>query len=72
MFTFVKSQAANIQKRKFIRQTWGSFKYVSGIQFSTIFVIGSGSIEPSIQGLIEEEAARFNDILQINASDDYP
>ena len=70
MYVFVKSSASNFDRRKYIRTTWGSFKYIAGGQFSTFFIIGRAATT-SQQNLLDEEAARFNDILQLDEPDGY-
>ena len=52
-----------------IRKTWGAIKYVDGGLFSTTFI--TGKAEGIVQALLDEESARFNDIMQVNESDDY-
>ena len=69
MFIFVKSAAANTLRRMNIRNTWGAVKYIEGGILTTIFIVGKAD-GPS-QALIDEEFARFNDVLQVNEPDDY-
>jgi len=69
MFIFIKSAAENSLRRMNIRRTWGAIKYIEGGLFSTLFIVGRAN--GSSQAMIEEESTRFNDILQVNESDDY-
>ena len=52
-----------------IRRTWGAIKYVEGGLFSTTFIVGTTA--GKVQALLDEESARFNDIMRVNESDDY-
>ena len=69
MFVFIKTAAPNNLKRMNIRKTWGAIKHVDGGLFSTVFIVGKR--EGNMQALLDEESARFNDIMQIDESDDY-
>ena len=70
MFIFVKSAVNHFRRRSNIRNTWGSLKFLDGGQFSTIFIIGKTD-DVYKQALVNEEIARFSDILQMDISDDY-
>ena len=56
----VHSAPKNIELRNTVRQTWGQNQ-------KTIFVLGQSSIDPEIQN----EASKFNDILQFDFIDAY-
>ena len=66
----MKSASNHIQKRANIRSTWGSVKFMDEIQFSTIFLIGKTQ-DAVQQALIDEESARYADILHVDIVDKY-
>ena len=69
MIFVVKSAVVNFRAREVLRRTWAGVSYLEGIQFASIFVIGKTDIKT--QALVDEEYARYGDILQVNMTDDY-
>ena len=69
MIFVVKSAADNFEAREILRRTWAGVSYLEGFQFASIFVIGK--INNKIQALVDEEYARYGDILQVNTTDEY-
>ena len=67
---FIKSALLRGNIREFIRRTWGQLNHLEGFQFSTVFVVGRAS-NKKLQSLLDEEYSRYQDILQLNISDDY-
>lgn len=69
----VKSAVPNFEKRKAIRNTWGSENQIDdSVQIRTIFLLGSPTNETyHLQRHIEEENDRFHDILQGDFIDEY-
>lgn len=70
MVTFIKSTANNYLRREFIRKTWGSVKYTESGRFFFVFVVGRPDSDNTLS-LVEEESARYEDILMYNGSDGY-
>ncbi|CAK8693038.1 beta-1,3-galactosyltransferase 5-like [Clavelina lepadiformis] len=66
---FVKSAAGNTARREWIRRTWGSIKYLEGIRFDTVFVVGRP--EGVTKALVEEEYERNHDMLLLDEPDNY-
>lgn len=64
----VKSAPGNSDRRNAIRQTWGSIKFLNGVRFETVFVIGQ--IDDNIlQEKIRKEHEIFGDIAQTDIPD---
>ena len=70
MVFFVKSAVKHTEIREIVRKTWGSLSFVNGTQFATIFILGRTK-KPEVQTLIDEEHARYGDILQLDTADEY-
>ena len=70
MVIFVKSAVRRGMAREILRRTWAKVSYIDGFQFSVIFVLGRAADKAS-QALVDEEFARYGDILQLNISDGY-
>ena len=69
MFMLIKSSAGRPAIRELLRRTWATLSYVNRAQFRSIFVIGKANRNQQL--IIDEEAKRYGDILQLNVSDDY-
>ena len=69
MIFVVKSAAGNFQAREILRRTWAGVSYLEGFQFASIYVIGKTT--KKTQALVDEEYARYGDILQVNMTDEY-
>ena len=70
MVTFIKSTANNIQRRMFIRRTWGGISYTNAGRFLYIFVVGIPADKQILQ-FVKEESIRHQDILLFDGPDDY-
>jgi len=69
MVVLIKSSAGRPAIRELLRRTWATLSYVNKAQFRSIFVIGKANKNQQL--IIDEEAKRYGDILQLNVSDDY-
>jgi len=70
MIFLIKTAPKNVQRRNFIRASWGSVETLMGKRFRTIFLIGLVGSE-SEQKLLEEENDLFGDLLQCDLEDTY-
>ena len=70
MVFFIKSAFYKTNIREFIRRTWAQLSYVDGFQCSIVFLVGRANTKKK-QSLLDEEYARYQDILQMNISDGY-
>ena len=66
----VKSAVDHFKNRKVIRNTWGSEKQFDSVKIHTVFLLGS-TANQSVQVNVEEEGAKFQDILQGDFIDQY-
>lgn len=66
----VKSAMANLQSREAIRITWGYERRFSDVEIRTVFLLGAGSSK-ELQKAIDEESAKFSDIIQADYVDAY-
>ena len=69
MVIFIESAITNFQRRKMIRETWGSVLYLNGSKFHVVFVIGTK--DEQTQLLINEEQKKHHDVMQIDVIDSY-
>lgn len=67
----IKSAIGNIERRKVIRDTWGSIKKVGAKQIKYVFTLGISPKNSSIQSFVDEENNTYNDIIQYNFVDAY-
>ena len=70
MVTFIKSKIDYYKRREFIRRTWGAINYLNGAKFENVFIIGK-SKDPYVKMLLDEEEARYGDLLQFDGPDSY-
>ena len=70
MIVAVKSNCGNSDRRRIIRQTWGSYQYFKGTRLEVLFVVGLSS-SGSEQDVIFRESKVYGDILQINKTEVY-
>ena len=67
---FVHSAVDHFQKRKTIRDTWASVTEYHDRSIRTVFLLGQIK-DPKLQTKVEEEAQKYNDIIQEDFIDDY-
>jgi len=70
MVTFVKSKIDYHRRRELLRRTWGSVNYLNGAKFESVYLMGYSSNKHA-KALLDEEEARYNDLLQYEGPDDY-
>lgn len=70
MIVAVKSLSSHVALRQFARETWGSFRYLNGVRFELIFLVGNAENAESEMNLLKENG-KYGDILQINLTDVY-
>lgn len=66
----VKTALWNFERRLAIRQTWGSEEQFSNGLIRTVFLIGK-SQNHTLQTKVDEEDAKYEDIVQFNYMDTY-
>lgn len=67
----IKSSPENAYKRTAIRTTWGYEHRFSDVEIRRVFLIGELNENTHLQALIDQEAQRFQDIVQGNFTDTY-
>lgn len=67
----VKSAVENFEKRIGIRNTWGFEKRFYDVPVRTVFLVGRHSDEPLVEARLKTEAARYNDIVEMDFIDAY-
>ena len=65
---FIKSSISNVERRKAIRNTWGSIKFYNSVLIKQIFIVGS-SQDKALQQKLNEEIEKHQDILQLDLKD---
>ena len=70
MIFLVKTAPRNIRYREMVRKTWGKIQSIRGMNFATIFLLGTTNSTKKNQ-LLSEENNKFGDILQCNYEDTY-
>jgi len=70
MTIFVKSAAANFEKRAAVRRSWGTNKQIYHAAITTVFVIGK-SKNATYNDRVKYEHKVYGDILQYDGPDDY-
>ena len=70
MVQFVKSSAHSFYRREMLRRSWGSLRFVEGVRFETLFIVGWSNSSRTKRKLIEENE-KYGDILQYDGPDDY-
>ncbi|KAH9496739.1 hypothetical protein Btru_009248 [Bulinus truncatus] len=68
---FVFSHVENFNTRHFIRKTWGSYALQQRKTSVLVFIVGFSDSNYSTQYLLEDEAAKFGDILQVDFLEHY-
>lgn len=67
---YIHSSPNNLKKRQAIRQTWGQPALLLLYKASMVFILGRAS-NPSVQELVDMEAAQYGDIVQEDFVDSY-
>ena len=70
MVTFIKSKIDYNRRREILRRTWGSVNYLNGAKFENVFLMGNTK-NKHLKALLDEEEARYDDLLQYDGPDDY-
>ena len=70
MVVFVKSKIDFYKRREFLRRTWGAVNYLNGTKFELVFLMGKTNNKHA-KALLDEEEARYGDLLQYDGPDDY-
>jgi len=66
----VKSATQNFRRRQVVRETWGNETLIKHIILKTVFNLGNPH-NSTIQGMIDIEKTKHNDIIQIDYKDSY-
>ena len=61
----VKSRVDHFERRNAIRNSWGFERRFSDVLVRTVFSLGVGNA-PEVQKLVDLEAGRYNDIIQVS------
>ncbi len=67
---YVNTRVDNFEKRKLIRDTWGSQKLFNQIGFRTVFIVGI-TLDDATQFELLQESIKYNDVIQGNFIDNY-
>ncbi|XP_040202377.1 beta-1,3-galactosyltransferase 2-like isoform X3 [Rana temporaria] len=68
----VTAESHDVISRKIIRETWGDLSNYKDIDIIRLFLIGQSPVMTSaVQRLLEEESARYGDIVQQDFQDTY-
>ena len=70
MVVMIMSTVKKPEERKILRETWFKDKTVLGKKIKYLFIVSS-SPDQSVNDAIDEEAAKFNDILHMDHLDSY-
>uniref|UniRef100_H2YYJ9 Hexosyltransferase n=1 Tax=Ciona savignyi TaxID=51511 RepID=H2YYJ9_CIOSA len=71
MTILVKTAPSNFENRKILRETWGKIRFFKGKIFSLLFMVGLAPSSSGLQMKLQEENAKYGDILQCNFVDKY-
>ena len=67
---YVLTRAGDFKRRDVIRRTYGRIKEYNDTHVTLLFVLGTTDTKEMQQG-IQEEADKYNDVIQMNVSDAY-
>ena len=67
----VKSAMHNFEQRKAIRSSWGFERRFSDVPVRTVFLLGTNPHDEDLQQRINDEHAKFGDIVQADFTDHY-
>ena len=70
MLFLVKTAPRNFERRSTIRETWGKEGKLSDVMVRTVFLLGK-SEKDIFQARLDEEDAKYGDIVQSNFIDTY-